>query len=90
VNLRFSLHIGLAFFVDGPTISYLISAAADVNEQLDIPITRKGGLVVCWLGLQDWTDSKFGVYLRTTVAPSFRVQKEKMGFVFLRKIYRNM
>ena len=42
VNLRFSLHIGLAFFVDGPTISYLISAAADVNEQLDIPITRKG------------------------------------------------
>ena len=42
VSLRFALHIGLAFFVDGPTISYLISAAADVNEQLDIPITRKG------------------------------------------------
>ena len=45
VNFRFSLHIGLAFFVDGPTISYLISATADVNEQLKIPIMRKGGLV---------------------------------------------
>ena len=45
VSFRFSLHIGLAFFVDGPTISYLISATADVNEQLKIPIMRKGGLV---------------------------------------------
>ena len=58
VNLRFSLHIGLAFFVDGPTISYLISAAADVNEQLNIPIMRKGGLVGCLLGWRKSESSK--------------------------------
>ena len=58
VSLRFALHIGLAFFVDGPTISYLISAAADVNEQLDIPFMRKGGLVGCLLGWRESESSK--------------------------------
>ncbi|CAE7390745.1 unnamed protein product [Symbiodinium natans] len=41
VNLRFSLHCGLAFFAEGHTVRYLIEARADINEQLSIPM-RKG------------------------------------------------
>ena len=37
VSLRFSLHCALAFVGDGDTISSLIKASADINEQLAIP-----------------------------------------------------
>ncbi len=46
ISLRFSLHTALAFFGDSNTISCLIEASADVNEQLHVPVARK-----VWWGL---------------------------------------
>ena len=40
ISLRFSLHTALAFFGDSRTISCLIEASADVNEQLHVPVAR--------------------------------------------------
>ena len=40
VSLRFCLHIALVFFGAGETVSSLIEAAADINEQLRIPPSR--------------------------------------------------
>jgi len=40
ISLRFSLHTALAFFGDSSTISCLIEASADVNEQLHVPVAR--------------------------------------------------
>eukprot|EP00438_Fugacium_kawagutii_P033843 Skav231495 [mRNA] locus=scaffold354:95433:97148:- [translate_table: standard] len=40
VSLRFCLHCALLFFGDGDTVSALIDASADINEQLRIPMSR--------------------------------------------------
>eukprot|EP00438_Fugacium_kawagutii_P031123 Skav201747 [mRNA] locus=scaffold1973:9099:10799:- [translate_table: standard] len=40
VSLRFCLHTALVFFGTGDTVSALIGFAADVNEQLRIPMSR--------------------------------------------------
>eukprot|EP00438_Fugacium_kawagutii_P024121 Skav222757 [mRNA] locus=scaffold600:111323:113131:+ [translate_table: standard] len=40
VSLRFCLHCALVFFGDGDTVSALIDASANIDEQLRIPMSR--------------------------------------------------
>ena len=42
VNLRFCLHFGIIFNADVQTVSFLLESSADINEQLEIPMRKKG------------------------------------------------
>lgn len=59
VNLRFSLHFGLIFHANIDTVSFLMTASADINEQLEVPMKKTG-----W-----WMLLKL-LSLRHTVSPS--------------------
>ena len=59
VNLRFSLHFGLIFYANIDTVSLLLKASADINEQLEVPMKKTG-----W-----WMLLKL-LSLRHTVSPS--------------------